>query len=480
MNVATAAALLERGRVADAERLCRKILEGNRRDVNALQLLGLIAARTGRLDEAARHYKAARRIDPKRTQPLCGLAEILVVQGRHEDGIAKYDEVLATAPADARAIAGKASALERAGRLDEARSLLAPIVSDGREDPEMACVYAALEQQAGDHAAVVTLLEKHLTQPGLPAGTRRKLCFQLGRSHEKLGDTDAAFAAWQAANAIGAPRFNPARQRAQFDREIALTSADRMPSFARSTNDSERPVFIVGMPRSGSTLVEQILAAHPDVHGAGEREDLLSLIGRLPQEASSKRPYPDVLADLTPPVLDRLARNHVDTLRTLAPRATRVVDKNLSNFRILGLIAMLFPKARVIHCIRDPLDTCLSCFMQPLSPIVHPYSTDLRNLGLYYNEYRRLMDHWKSVLDLPILEIEYETLVANQESESRRLVAFCNLEWNDACLRFHETKRTVSTLSYDQVRQPMYESAVKRHERYEEHLGPLREALGMS
>ncbi len=257
------------------------------------------------------------------------------------------------------------------------------------------------------------------------------------------------------------------------------------PFFARrfSLNDRDSEsrrrcrLFIVGMPRSGTTLTEQIVSSHPEVTGAGE----LPLIGQVARKIGFDRsdltPYRHQVISMTRGQSHELAQEYLASVRKKFPNSRHVADKLPLNFEHLGLIAILFPSARIIHCRREPIDTCVSCFMQALNRS-HAYSTDLTTLGLYYREYHGLMEHWRQSLPLPIHEVRYEKLVANQESETRALISFLGLPWDDACLKYFETSRAVRTLSRWQVRQPIYSSSVERWRHYAGHLQPLIAALG--
>jgi hypothetical protein len=236
------------------------------------------------------------------------------------------------------------------------------------------------------------------------------------------------------------------------------------------------------MPRSGTTLVEQILASHPEGAGAGELPDVIGMATGLPRVLGVPEAYPECVADLDRAALDRLAEGYLKRVQGRFPDARRVVDKMPQNFLHLGLIALLFPKARVVHCVRDPLDTCLSCYTTAFA-VPHDYARDLGHLGRYYRAYARLMQHWRRVfeaLDRPLLELPYEDVVADLEGRTRTLLAFVGLPWDERCLRFHETRRDVGTASYDQVRRPIYNTSIGRWKRFERHLGPLKAALGQS
>ncbi|MHC5114119.1 MAG: tetratricopeptide repeat-containing sulfotransferase family protein [Planctomycetota bacterium] len=447
-----ALAMLDSGRFREAERVCRQILKSQRRNFDALHVLGVTLGKQNRFEEAVSCLERALKVQPGAAVIYCALGKLHAMQALYDEASAAYDKALEAQPGYLLALAGKAETFTRRGDYEAARRLLEPGVLAGAADAEVTYIYAETLQDAGEHEQAVARIEQSLADRHTGPIPRRKLLYALGTSYTKLKDHDGIMA-----------HFTP----------------EKIAQRPTSSNDSELPVLIIGMPRSGSTLTEQIIAAHPRAYGAGEITDLTDLIRNLPQEMRRRTYYPMLTDLMTAERLDDLARRHVENLRQYDREAIRIVDKHLENFIFLGLIAMMFPKARVIHCQRDPMAICFSIYTLALSPIQHPYSTDLRNLGLYYREYERLMDHWREVLDLPMLEIQYEDLVADQEAKSREIIDFCGLEWDDACLRFHETGRDVATASFDQVRKPMYTTAMKRYAPFEPHLGRLREALGL-
>ncbi len=231
------------------------------------------------------------------------------------------------------------------------------------------------------------------------------------------------------------------------------------------------------MPRSGTTLTEQIIAAHPSAAAAGEIGVPNRIAKSLGFGASDEKAFARRISRLKPREVAALAREGLEMLVRFSKTAERITDKLPHNFELLGLIAMLFPRAKIIHCRRNPLDTCVSCFLTPLSE-EHAYTHDLSALGEYYRDYAALMDYWRAVLPMPILDVDYELLVADPEGQSRRLVDFVGLDWNPACLEFHAGGRAIHTISRAQVRQPIYDTSIGRWRRYEKHLGPLRAALG--
>jgi hypothetical protein len=237
------------------------------------------------------------------------------------------------------------------------------------------------------------------------------------------------------------------------------------------------PAFIVGMPRSGTTLVEQTLASHQAIFGAGERSELSQAIERLNGERFGAGPFPEAVWTMTGEKFRKMGAEYVAALHPLAPNAARITDKMPGNFLYLGLIRLILPNARIIHVRRDPVDTCLSCFSK-LFKGEQAFSYDLAELGRYHRSYQRLMAHWRSVLpEDAMLEVEYEALVRDFDTQARRIVAHCGLQWDPACLEFYKTSRPVHTASMVQVRQPIYHSSVGRWRPDPALLQPLLEAL---
>lgn len=462
---------------AHAEDLCRKLLRRNKRDHNALQILGSCAYAGGLYDKAAKYFKQCVALCPHNPLYQCQLALLQVRLGQYDKALASYDRALKIKPNDAVAIGGKASALERSGDHEAARALLEPYVEAGSEDAVMALTYARLEYEAGRYVEAIAAAKHHVGDPKVEPAQRRGSFFIIGKSYEKSGRFEEGFKAFQKANQLLAPSFAADEWRQQIDELIETFSGENLARFPQATNESELPVFVVGMPRCGSTLVEKIISAHPQAYGAGEIHVLGDITNSMMFDLGAYQTYPRCMEDLTQSWADQLAAKYLDQVKHLDNNAVRVVDKMLSNHRHLGLIAILLPRARVIHCRRDPMDTCWSCFAENLAPDKHRYASDLKNLGLVYRQYERLMDHWKQVLDIPFIEVVYEQMVADQEGVSRRVIEFLGLPWDERCLRFYESDQSAQTLSYQQVRQPMYKSALRRHEKYGALLDPLRDAL---
>ena len=307
--------------------------------------------------------------------------------------------------------------------------------------------------------------------------TRAALHFCAANLLDSLGQYDEAFAQARLAHALRPTQYDPTRiERLVRDwtSYFTPTTLRRLP---RATHGSRVPVFVVGMPRSGSTLVEQILASHPQVHGAGELEWIFGLwtsaVGRLSTAPSS---LIECLDHFTEPLVNELSAEYLTRLTGLAPTAARIIDKLPMNLLNLGLIAMLFPQSHIIYTSRDPLDTCVSCFLTDLAAR-NELPFDLSTTGHLYRHCQQLMSHWRRVLDIPILQVQYEQVVDDLEAQARRLIEFLQLRWDPQCLRYYENPRPVATASSGQVRLPIYKRSVGRWRHYERHLAPLRAAL---
>lgn len=475
--LAEANRLLAANRVDEAEAACRGRLEQAPNDVDAWHILGMIALRRGQIHDAIACHDRGLELAPGSIPHRCGRAKAQMMIGRFDEAMADYDGALRDDPACVQARVGRAELFERLGRFDEAEAIVTPLAE--RDPPVRAALLPAvtLRQRRGDHEGAEALAARGLAHADVPPALERLLLFARGSSLEKLGRHDEAFPVYARANRLFQQPFRAEDVRERFELIKRIWAADALGDLPRTAVEDERPIFVISMPRCGSTLVEQILAAHPRVHGAGEINEMMLRVQELGRAAGRGGDWPAFARTIGVDALEGAATRYLDAIGRLGGDAARVVDKNLQNFRLLGLIGQLFPKARAIWCRRDPMATCWSCWTLPLSPVVLPYTTDLANLGRYHRLYADLMRHWLEVQPIPVLEVTYESLVEDQEAVSRRIVDFAGLDWDDRCLRFHESGRKVATASYDQVRRPMYRSALQRYAPYARHLGPLRDAL---
>jgi len=477
-QLAEAERLLRAGDFPAAARLCKAAIK-QRATPTALLLLGIALSRQGKHAEARKHLAHARRLEPARPEIAFEIAQSLQAQERLDDAIAALDQGLAAAPGDTRLVRAKAELLRMARRHEEACDLLRPLLTDpAAADPHLLIAFGATAPRVGKADEAVHLLAARAHDESIPDPERMLLLFTLADALERTREYERAFDALRRANALKGARFNSDRHAAMVDRLIDAWTPDAVAALPRG-DSSDLPVFIVGMPRSGTSLVEQIIASHPRAFGAGELNDVPKFVLEL---TGSTRPYLDDLSLLTPQAVARFARRYLADRRRDARAGgpiDRVTDKLPLNCLHLGVIAACFPAARVIHCRRDPLDTCLSCYAHDFGGALS-FTYDLEHLGRFYRDYERLTAHWASVLDLPIHTLTYEDLVRDLEPHARGLIDFLGLDWDDACLRYHESSRLVRTVSQDQVRQKAYTSSIGRWKRFEPFLGPLKDALSQS
>ena len=469
------ALLAETGRPEEAETILRKATTLAPGFADAWNHLGNLAAANGDFTNAETCYRRALEANPHFVDSRCNLADMLLLDRRMDEAEAIYREALTVQHGNTNLRAGLARLLERKGEFAEAQELLSALEGDDPRNPRVLLVRAALADRTGDTEDVIHALEAAIDQP-LADRQRMDLHFELGRLYDRAGIFARAFEHYRAGNQLDSGRFDEAATAAEFARIKAAFAGDAFARRADAGSDSDVPVFIVGMPRSGTSLVEQIIASHPAVYGAGELDALDELTAALPARCDARRTYPECLADLVDAaVLRAVAEEHIERLRALAPGALRVSDKMPHNFRHLGLIAMLFPKARIIHCRRDPRDTCLSVYFTQFN-VNHPYANDLAHLASYHAHYRDLMEYWEAVLPVPMLAVDYEKLVADQEATVRSIIDFLDLPWDDTCLQFHSSRRVVDTPSYQQVRKPIYDRSVGRWKNYRDFIAPFFDA----
>ncbi len=467
------------GKYTEALEAFQRALDINPESAEALFGKARALIELSRPQEAVPLLQQALLVKPDYLQAYTSLAAVLMAFDEPDKAMQCCHKALELQPDNVDVIALIARVEAQAGKLEQAYQRLKPHISADLEriDVNLTITYGTICRSMNRPEEAIDALEAlrangHL----LSADSRRNVFFCLGSLHDKMRDFDKAFDNYKSGNELRATDWNPLVNCSQVDAIIEVFSKTFLDTAPRVGIRSDKPVFVLGMPRSGTTLVEQVLASHPAVFGAGELHDLYNLVAGLPASHGMGLGYPQCMPRLDENVLGGLARTYLARLGELAPDAARVTDKMPGNFSFLGLIELLFPDARVVHCVRDPLDTCLSCYFQDFA-MSQPYSYDLANLGAFYRDYERLMEHWKTVLTIPMLDVSYEEMISDQEAVSRRLIEFCGLEWDDDCLQFHTTERFVATSSYDQVRQPIYSSSVRRWEKYEAYIGPLREAL---
>ncbi|MCW5776544.1 MAG: sulfotransferase [Phycisphaeraceae bacterium] len=467
------------GDYASAKHVCHQLLRQHPNDPDVLHALGVALDGLGEFDEAISTLKRAIRHRSAHPGAYHELSYALGKLGRFREAERAIDSAIALDPDASALLCAKANLFIVQGRAAEAARLLLPLVEAGKHDPVIAPSFARVAAAVGRQDQAIAMLERSIAEERLPPLLRADLFFRLASLKDGLGDYDGAFSAWREANALRREtlQYDPEYTAERVTGMIAAWTQDALKNLPVATVKSTQPVFIVGMPRSGTSLVEQILGSHPIVAAGGELNDVGRMVHEWQPVMTGSVPMLSDLSALTRGSVDKGARAYLRTIQKIGPVAERVTDKMPMNFLHLGVISRLFPRARVIHCVRNPIDTCLSCFFQNFSGS-NPFAYDLGEVGRFYRLYRSIIAHWKTVLDLPMLDVVYEDLVADQEAQTRRMAAFVGVPWDDSMLRFHESERVVLTASNEQVRRPVYKTSVQRWRRYEKHVAPLVEALG--
>ena len=380
-------------------------------------------------------------------------------------------------PAESESAVVLANSLDSRGQTAGAWHLARQLLKTGNRTTSFVVLFARLAPRFDSAPQALEMVREALANATLDPQTRATLHFCAANLLDSLGQYDEAFDQASLAHELRRTQYDPMRIERLVRDWTTYFSPANLRRLPRATHASRVPVFIVGMPRSGSTLVEQILASHSQVHGAGELDWMFGLwtsaVGRLPTAPAS---LIECLDQFTEPLVNELSAEYQTRLTALAPAAARIADKLPMNLLNLGLIAILFPQSHVIYTSRDPLDTCLSCFLTDLAAR-NELPFDLPTTGHLYRHCQQLMSHWRRTLDIPILEVQYEQVVHDLEGQARRMVEFLQLPWDPQCLRYYENPRPVATASSGQVRLPVYTRSVGRWRHYERHLAPLRAAL---
>lgn len=427
----------------------------------------------GRFDQALPLLERLVILKPQSARALYALAAVQQKSAAGEAAIKTYQRALKLAPEDPRIRLGLGDALESAGKFRQARAQYLAII---RREPDSPLALSRLLQlrDGEPEPEHIERAQALADDAGTPEDGRIRLNVALGYLHDRNRRYEEAFRRLQLGYDVLSKRepFDSAGYTRAIDSLIEVLTDDFFASAPVSGNASQRPIFIVGMPRSGTTLAEQILASHSQVAAGGELSSLLKVSYQIQQFSTTGEPYPRGLRAISENSLATMAQRYLDDLDKISVSAGRVTDKLPFNFMHLGVIALLFPNARIVHCRRHPLDNCLSCYFTGFADQIR-FANQLDTLGHYYSDYDRLMRHWHKVLPLEIFDLQYERLIEDTETTVQDLLAHCGLAWEDACLSFYQTQRSVRTPSRWQVRQPIYKGSMQRWRNYETQLQPL-------
>jgi tetratricopeptide (TPR) repeat protein len=472
-------ALKEQGRLEEGVAACRQAIALQPDYAEACANLGNIFKDMGRLDEAERALRQALAFRPNHAETLSNLGNVLMDHGRVVDAEQVLRRATVLKPEFAGAHNNLGLALKELGRFEEARQATETAI---RLEPRKAAYYCNLSEIkrfAADDPHVAAMKALAVDEASLSETDRIAIHFALAKFYEQTGAKSDAFREMISGNALKRRQvsYDEATTLRQMERIEAVFSPALMQRYDGAGLRARTPIFIVGMLRSGTTLVEQILASHPAVFGAGELKLFDRCVGALGQSTPSGNNFPDNILALPTEWFRDLGELYLTELVALAPRAQRITDKMPSNFLFNGLIHLALPDAVIIHTVRDPVDTCVSCFSRLFSE-GQRHTYDLAELGRYYRRYQALMAHWHRVLPAGrILDVRYEDVVADVEGSARRILDHCGLPWDARCLDFHRTERPIRTASATQVRQPIYQTAVGRGGGYAEFLAPLMAEL---
>ena len=432
-------------------------------------------------EEESEAIVAARKavaLEPKNPDMHAVLGEVYLLMGRTTMARQSFERALALAPDHIGALTQYGELELSLGDTGEAENYFRKATSSSNGDPSHAYIpLSELKGRTRDPQDIARIEEEIARSDGRPLKPQGRLHFAAGALWDDEGDTARALEHYNRGHELLYPDYDIDVYKARIEAMKRLFTPEFFAERKDLGSDSEKPVFIFGMPRSGTTLTEQIINRHPKAAGVGELNYFSQQKQALGFGTGKFRTFADNVLGLGEKDYRRVARKYLALLDQLAPGAERVADKMPHNFEVLWLIALAFPNATFIHCTREPVDCCISIYTKALGS-GHRYNRSQSTLGSYYRLYRELMEHWKSVLPVTIHEQSYEAMIADQEAQSRALIARAGLEWDDACLEFYKGERQVRTFSKEQVRKPIYATSVARWKRYTPHIGPLLEALG--
>jgi tetratricopeptide (TPR) repeat protein len=470
-------AYAEGGYPEKALRKYKKALSLDPRLMDAHMGIGNLYAGLGGLPMAESHYEAAVNAEPMNIDARLGLGSIARFRGDFGKALTILGEAEKISPNTTSILAAKADLYERIADYESANKIVQRLRKEVRMNALAMSVNSHICRRFDTCDEAIELLEEALDAPQYNVMEKQMMGYDLGNLFDKLKRYDEAFEWYKKANDTINIHSKMEADLVHEKKLVSFFSKEAMSSMPRANIGSKRPIFILGMPRSGTSLTEQILAGHPDIYGAGELGDIKLVVKTMEKSLKSQSgDYLNALSGFTQADMNQYTQQYLDCLTEINSETLHVTDKMPHNFLHIGVISLLFPEAKIIHCRRNPLDNALSIYFQNFT-WTHDYAVDLERIGKFYNLYDRLMKHWQNVVDIPIMTVKYEDMVEDKAAMSKKLIEFCGLDWDDSILDFHDSKRAIATASYDQVRQPIYKTSRERWKNYEKHLAPLMDAL---
>ncbi|MBT3785715.1 tetratricopeptide repeat protein [bacterium] len=501
--------LHEKGEMREAISCFCQALERNPKFTGALNNLGVCYLESGKLNEAYGLLQKSIALDPSNAESYSNLGSVVRLLGDGPGSLDHLEKALSLDPSNLTICNNLALSLKAVERIPEAIEVLSHLLSLSPDYPEARMNLAAMLVDMGRQSEAIShydsisqdypelceayrlrgLLTKWspendglqrmlelLKSTSLPALQRLHLHFALGKAYDDLGEIENSFYHYEEANkwVRDSNDYDPKEEEASFKRIEESFDKSFFDRVKAPGCQSELPIFILGMPRSGTSLIEQILSSHREVFGGGERTDLsFVLFGPNSPLSFATEIGVDTTGESR---FEMLGQEYYERVLPYAQGLSHITDKMPQNFRHIGLIHLILPRAPIIHCVREPMDTCFSCFTNYFSES-HRYTYDQRELGEYYRLYENIMTHWDTVLPGRILKVSYEALLENPERETRRILEYCSLSWDDQCMKFYETDRAVTSMSSTQVRQPLYKAALRKWKPFEKYFQPLRDTL---
>jgi tetratricopeptide (TPR) repeat protein len=499
------------GDVRQAEDIYRKILKHDPNHVEAARLLAKIASDNKRFENAEVFLRHAVAITPDYTRLWVDLANVLRelhkwdeamecaekvlelapdlaeshmlyagvvgLSNRHEEAIESYEKALELSPNRPGALCSMAHHLKTIGKQEQAISAYRKCVEIKPDHAEAYWSLANLKTFQFDDSEIGAMSEL-LENGGLPDESSVQIHNALGLDSESRGEYDNAYSHFERCNTLRrkSETYDPVEMETRFDKIIDIFDEEFLKERTGHGSPDTSPIFVVGLPRSGSTLIEQILASHSEVDGTHELIELVDTVKGLRRSPKKKSTFPDTLPGLSREEWHDLGQAYIESTHQYRVGAPYFIDKNPNNFTFVGLLRLALPNAKIINAKRHPLDSCFGTYKQ-LFASGQAFSYDFTELGEYYLQYARIMEHWRQLMPGFVLDVQYEQVVEDLETQVRRILEYCGLPFEDACLRFHETDRAVKTASSEQVRRPIYASSVNLWRNYEPHIGELIEVL---